>query len=273
MPSRRFAGVGLLALGLALLAVAGAYYAYTYFGSRNLDRLVFQAEITPDPGLLGDLAPAADGVEGLTAPPPAGQALYPGAQIPARQWSDLRGTLDLGLEPRLTGFTPVTFMGDAVEIGPAAAASRVIIPALEVDAVVEELQVLDLQDSRAYETPKHTVGHIPGTPNPGVTGNGWYFGHLESPIQGEGNVFSQLPRVPALLADGEDVFVITESAGRQYLYQVTETDLIHQDDIRLYQAGDAQLTLVTCFPRLQYDQRLLVTAKLVGFKNVGLPGA
>ena len=73
--------------------------------------------------------------------------------------------------------------------------------------------------------------------------------------------------MPTLLRDGEDVHIILQSSGRDYLYLVTETDLVHEDDMHLYQASNARVTLVTCFPRLAYDHRLLVTAKLVGFRN------
>ena len=136
-----------------------------------------------------------------------------------------------------------------------------------MDAAVEELAILNLGDSRAYETPPYAVGHIPDTPDPGSSGNGWYFGHLETPLQSGGNVFARLPSVPTLLRDGEDVHIIVQSSGRDYLYLVTETDLVHEDDMHLYQASNARVTLVTCFPRLAYDHRLLVTAKLVGFRN------
>ena len=274
LPRRRL-GVLVLAFGLLLLATAGAYYTYTFFASQNLDRLVYQTSLDAQPAetTLMDLVPSARpstsaGAVGLQAPEPEAQLLYPGSLIPARQWADPRGTLDLGQEPLLAGFTPVSGLGQGVVLGSGANATRIIIPALGIDAEVEELVIQDLRDSSAYETPKFTVGHIPGTPNPGVNGNGWFFGHLESPLQGEGNVFSRLPQIPGLLKDGEDVYAITESEGRQYLYQVTETDLIHQDDIALYQADDARVTLVTCFPRLKYDQRLLITAKLVGFKDL-----
>jgi len=147
-------------------------------------------------------------------------------------------------------------------------AERLAIPALDLEASVDELQIVDLGDASSYQTPRFTVGHIPDSPNPGSHGNGWYFGHLESPIAGEGNVFSRLPRVPELLRQGDDVHVIIESNGREYLYLVSQTDLIHEDDIELYQASDARVTLVTCFPRLRYDQRLLVTALLIGFRDV-----
>ena len=51
------------------------------------------------------------------------------------------------------------------------------------------------------------MGRIPNTSNPGELGNGWLFGHLESPIRGEGNVFQRLPEIPALLSAGDPVYV------------------------------------------------------------------
>ena len=51
-----------------------------------------------------------------------------------------------------------------------------------------------------------------------------------------------------------------------YLYEVYKTDVVYQDDLRLYDSDQATLTLVTCVPALTYDHRLLVTARLVGVK-------
>ena len=279
-----------MGLGLVLLGLGGSYYGYTFFASRNLDRLVYHAPSpsdATDPLTLSDLEPpstpagplellsgtpssGADPSETLSGPPPQDQLLYPGALLPARQWGDLRGTLDLGQDDLLAGFTPVE-PGERVAGGGSQRSTRIIIPAVDIETTVEELTILDLGNSRQYETPKFTVGHIPVTADPGGQGNGWYFGHLESPIQGEGNVFSRLPKIPDLLRDGEDVYVVVESVERRYLYQVTDTDWVHQDDLSLYRADDARVTLVTCFPRLKYDLRLLVTAKLVGVKYLS-PG-
>ena len=255
LPSRRAAAIALLSVGALLIAAAGAFYAYTAFLARG----------------LGDLAVTGPEVTLPTATPPAAgsaaYALYPGSVTPYRAWADPRGTLDLGHEPLLDGFTPVSALGQPSLHGADGRADRIIIPAIGVDARVEELGIRDLGDSRAYETPRHTVGHIPGTPNPGSHGNGWYFGHLESPVQGEGNVFSRLPQAAELLREGDDVFVVVQSGDAQYLYQATETDLVHEDSLSLYQAGDARVTLVTCQPRGRYDHRLLVTAKLVGYRD------
>ena len=253
------AGAAAMALGLALIAVAAAYFVYPYAAGRTLDDLV---------------AAGADPAETLDAPHavgagPAGQTLYPGSLLPARLWAAPRGTLDLAA-PELGGFTSVSGSGRPSIAGIMGRADHIAIPALGIDVAVEELGIVDLGDSAAYETPKFVVGHIPETPNPGSHGNGWYFGHLESPLGGEGNVFSRLPQVPGLLRDGEDVHVVLSSGGRSFLYQVSETDIVHQDDIALYQAGDARITLVTCYPRLKYDHRLLVTAKLIGIRDAAV---
>jgi sortase (surface protein transpeptidase) len=261
---RSLIGGSLLAVGLVLLAAAGAYYAYvTFIATHGSD------ELTVAP--LDDRSETLHGLSGAGAitnrPSPAWQELYPGTLLPARQWADPRGSLDLKI-PALGGFTPVSASGRASISGEIGRAERISIPALDLEAGVDELEINDLGNASSYVTPKNTVGHIPSSPNPGSHGNGWYFGHLESPIAGEGNVFSRLPRVPELLRQGNDVHVIIESKGREYLYLVSQTDLIHEDEIELYQASDARVTLVTCFPRLRYDQRLLVTAQLIGFRDL-----
>jgi LPXTG-site transpeptidase (sortase) family protein len=256
----------MLAVGLVLLGGAGAYYLYTARAASNFDQFIVPPTRDAAQALPPQPTKQAPGSQPIGRPSPAWQPLYPGSVIPARQWADPRGTLDLD-NPQLDGFTPLSPENRPSIVGAESRAQRIKIPALDIDSPIEELGILDLGDSSAYETPKNTVGHIPESPNAGSHGNSWYFGHLESPIQGEGNVFARLPLVPQLLRDGEDVYVILVSESQEYLYQVSQTDLISQDDISLYQAGDARITLVTCYPRLKYDQRLLVTAMLIGFRD------
>ena len=145
-------------------------------------------------------------------------------------------------------------------------ATRIKIPAVDIDASVEELSILTLDESREYETPKFTVGHIPQSSNPGAKGNGWYFGHLESIFSDEGNVFSKLPRIPELMRAGEDVYVVLVTEEIEYIYLVTKSGVINQKELKLYQTAESTITLVTCYPRLKYDRRLLVSAELVGYK-------
>ncbi len=257
-------GIALLTVGALLLAAAAAYYAYGFFAGRDLERL--DVTVTEP---VSETLPRATGTA-LEGPSPAAQELYPGSLMPARQWADPRGAINLGV-PDLEGFVPLSNEGQPHIAGVVGRAERIVIPQLNVDAEVEELSIINLASSAAYETPAFTVGHIPTTPNPGSAGNGWYFGHLENPIQGEGNVFLRLPEIADLLRDGDDVHVILTSDGREYLYLVNGTSTTHADDLALYPSDDARISLVTCFPRLKYDQRLIVTAQLVAFRDAPAP--
>ena len=163
----------------------------------------------------------------------------------------------------IQGFKPID-TSLVAPLGTLSAPTRIIVPSIGVDSEVAGLQVLDLGDSRAYETPKNLVGHIPQSANPGEGGSGWFFGHLESPIAGEGNVFYNLPQIPDLLRQGQEVYAIVENGKTSYLYQITETKVVHQNDMQLYDVGDPNIHLVVCVPKLVYDHRLIVTGKLVG---------
>ena len=253
-------GAALLAVGAVLLAAAAAYYVYGVFAERGLGDLTATA---PEP--VTETLPTIPGAS-FDGPSPESQHLYPGSLMPARQWADPRGAISLGA-PDLEGFVPLSNEGQPHIAGVVGRAERIAIPQLNVDAEVEELSIINLASSAAYETPAFTVGHIPTTPNPGSAGNGWYFGHLENPLQGEGNVFLRLPEVADLLRDGEDVHVVLASEERDYLYLVNGTSTMHQDDLSLYPSDDARISLVTCFPRLKYDHRLIVTAQLVAFRD------
>ena len=102
-------------------------------------------------------------------------------------------------------------------------------------------------------------------------GNTWFFGHLESPLKGEGNVFRRLPELANYLRDGEPIFVSIESDLVIHLYQVKSTSVIHKDQLQLYGADKVTISLVSCVPRLVYDHRFVVTAELVGVKILPSP--
>ena len=198
-------------------------------------------------------------------------AVYPGVQIHPKYWgeplwagTDTYSPIEEGLPD---GYRAVSYLDFEPGDTSKTEARRILIPLIDVDSVVAELQVLDLGDSRTYETPKNVVGHIPTTPNPGDLGNGWYFGHLASPIRGEGNVFGRLPELPQHLRNGDSVYVAIESAEGEYLYLVTTTRVVHEDELHIYDSGDATVTLVACVPKLIYDHRLLITAMLVGTRD------
>ena len=209
----------------------------------------------------------------------AAQQLYPGEAIKATYWGN-----PLEYEPAsyiesslLRGYKPLD-PSNAAAPGTLLPPTRIILPSIGVDSSVKELGIVDLGDSRAYETPKHVVGHIPVSPNPGEMGGVWLFGHLESPIAGEGNVFYTLPKIPDLLRKGQEVYTIVENGQESYLYRITESFVVHQSELRMDYAylktlrpeyaqldpGGANIHLVVCVPRFVYDSRLIVSGKLVG---------
>ena len=198
-------------------------------------------------------------------------AIYPGYQVHPKYWDR---PLTAGADPysygavlRPDGYVSID-PSQGMPKGTASDANHIRIPSIGVDSSVSNLAIVDIGDSRQYETPKHVVGRIPETSNPGELGNTWLFGHLESPIRGEGNVFQKLPEIPALVNSGDPVYVsLLNEDGDEFLYQITETKVLHQDDLKLYQTDDSTITLVSCVPRLVYDHRLLVTGKLVGVRK------
>ena len=198
----------------------------------------------------------------------AAQHPYPGEAIKATYWSN-----PLEYEPAsyvesslIQGFVALD-PSQLMTLGTLPAPTRIIIPSIGVDSDVMGLEILDLGDSRAYDTPKHVVGHIPQSANPGERGSTWLFGHLESPIAREGNVFYNLPKVPDLLRKGQEVYTIVENGTSSYLYRITETKVIHQDDIQLFDSGGPLVHMVVCVPRFVYDHRLIVTGELVGIRT------
>ncbi len=194
---------------------------------------------------------------------------YPGAEVHPKYWDDPlwagSDRLEVYLLPE--GFAAVSYKADDYEWLGAAPARRMVIADIGVDAIVNGLRIIDLGDSQAYETPKNIVGHIPSTANPGEYSNGWYFGHLQSPIRGEGNVFRSLPKLSQLIRDGDPIFVTLYSADGAYLYQVVKGEVVHPSELELTYTKDAEITLVTCYPPLVYDHRYVVTARLVGVNN------
>ncbi len=198
-------------------------------------------------------------------------AIYEGMEMHPKYWHEpLRAAADMRVAVGLPeGFEPASAHDSLRFAAPKTEARRLSIPSIGVDSDVKELAVVDLGSSRSYETPKNTIGHIPETADPGELGNGWFFGHLESPFRGEGNVFQRLPEIADLLRQfaevGEGaVYVVVESDTGEYLYEVVATQVVHADELRLYDTDGVYITLVTCVPRLDYSHRLLVTAKLVG---------
>jgi LPXTG-site transpeptidase (sortase) family protein len=280
----RFWGVFLVSLGALLLAGSGAYYGYAArvradLAQLNASRLAgtlhpawhteAEDKLTGRGGMLAAELEASAPIPGVyPAAAVAGQQVYPGEGLRPAAWSNPQAYepadyLQTAL-PR--AFTP---LGErpAAAVGTLASATRLSIPVLDVNSTVKELRILDLVDSRAYETPRLTVGHIPQSAEAGEAGSAWFFGHLESPLAGEGSVFYSLPRIPEMLRQGNEVYIVTDNGPQQFLYRVTSTEVVPQEQLKIYDTGKATIHLVTCVPALVYDHRLVVHGQLIGARQ------
>jgi len=264
-------------VGVVLIAVSGLYiYSRSQSGS---DAAEFAYSIADDSldthlGKSIDSAPNAP-VSGeqpipldLKAPDVAQFAsLYPGDLLNPKYWAEPEwaGSDPFGGPTIPADFLPILSTDLFSDFDPTSFATRIRIPAISVDSTVEELAVIDLGDQQAYETPDNTVGHIPETSLPGQQGSGWFFAHLESFAAREGNIFRHLPEITDLIKqDPVDVYLETPDA--EFIYRVTGTSQVHENDLHLSSSDDAQITLVTCWPPRVYDQRVLVDATLIAYR-------
>ena len=262
-------GLGLMGLGLLLALGVGAFFIYSWRAGEGLSDLVVERTPTPAPTPTPTLelptTAAGEFSRGFSPEVIAAQSIFPGEAVPAASWLNPMEAEGITgpANPSPVDFLPV----EAASRHTLPVPVRIAIPAIGVDSEVKALQILDLGDSRKYETPKNVVGHIPETSNAGEEGTAWFFGHLESPIQGEGNVFFRLPELPDLLRQ-EQVYMTVENEEFTYLYELTASRVLHEDDLVVFDAGEPGISLVTCVPRFLYDHRLVVTGKLVGMQEI-----
>jgi sortase A len=106
-----------------------------------------------------------------------------------------------------------------------------------------------------WEQLKKGVGQHVGTPNPGQKGN--------MVVSAHNDIFGELFRHLDQLKPGDEVLVST--ATRQWEYRVTGVQLVGPTDVSVMAATErATLTMISCYPYLVDNQRIVVTAELVG---------
>jgi sortase (surface protein transpeptidase) len=272
----QFLGICVVSLGLILVIAGGGFYIYANKATSNLGSLVYHpplpnkdlatpivnnpyASETHKSTTTGALQP------NVTAIPPDPPTQQPSSNKPTPVKDSvylLTTKSALNYDPISEGFIAIK----PSKLGSLSPATGMNIPSIGLNSLIKQLAILDLDDSRTYETPKNVVGQIPSTANPGELGNIWLFGHLESPIRGEGDIFSELPKIPRLLQENHEIYIILQTMKGDYLYKATDSDVIHESDLNLYQSNQATLTMVTCVPRFVYDHRLLITSHLVGHR-------
>lgn len=139
-------------------------------------------------------------------------------------------------------------------------ATWIKIPSIEVDSKVVELGTVLENGQLVYQTPDHAVGHYIGSADAGEQGNVVMYGHISSPLKGEGNVFRRLPEIKP----GDEV-LLTSAAG-DFTYTVVKTMIVTPDRVDLMDpTPDARLTLITCYPDWVYSHRFIAIAMLTGF--------
>ena len=264
----RSMGISLIVIGTLLLITSLSYLAYRAITIGQLEKFEQSWSETATPAIqLINSTPFTKQDDSI--PITFDYGLYPANILLPIDWNNSYWGENLTLNPYsniVEGYHTVNW--DSLPSGHTLpTATKIKIPSIQVDASIKELELIDLGMTRAYETPDRIVGHIPETANPGGIGNGWYFAHLESALNREGAIFKNLPLIPEKIRREEPVFIIIESNTTSYLYQVTQTAIKHKEELRVTESLSPVITLVTCVPRLVYDHRLLISAKLIGSKE------
>ncbi len=123
---------------------------------------------------------------------------------------------------------------------------RIQIPAIDVDAPIVM--------GDGWEQLKKGVGQHPGTANPGQPGNMVLSAHND--IYGE--IFRDLDQ----LQPGDVILIHTHN--RVYTYVVTEIHIVEPTDVQwMAPTPDPTVTLISCYPYLVDNQRIIVRGRLL----------
>jgi sortase A len=124
-------------------------------------------------------------------------------------------------------------------------ASRIVIPAIEVDVPVVE--------GDGWEELKMGAGHRVGSANPGVRGN--------VVISGHNDVYGEIFRHLEDLNIGDEV--VLYAGDTPYTYLVVAKMVVDPTEVSLLEpTPNATLTLITCYPYMIDTQRVVIIAEL-----------
>lgn len=124
-------------------------------------------------------------------------------------------------------------------------AVRIQIPAIDVDAPIVQ--------GDNWDQLKKGVGQLIGTPNPGQNGN--------LVLSAHNDVFGQIFRYLDQLEDGDEVILYTNQ--RAYVYKVNQTRVVEPTQVEvLASTQEPVVTLISCYPYMVDNQRIVVTAVL-----------
>ena len=162
---RRFWALSLIALGLALVSMAGGYYIYAAWARSNLDKLVTsipferplvmpEDDISPPVGLGTSVQEPVVPASGYSISAETSERilldLAPSSGNPNIMYVDGFGT-----------FQPVDWATLPKETGVMPAAARLVVPLIDVDSGIKPLEIEVQNGIPALETPKWIVGWVP----------------------------------------------------------------------------------------------------------------
>ena len=275
----------LLGGGAILLAVAGGFFGYQAYideryepvvsistapvlpSQQDLEQLIVPPPDAPSPSQPASTAPLLDSGPAASSAATLGEVyggeVYGGLGVSPQDWVNPLWAENQDDQQLTSVYLPVSEV-DLPESG-LSPATLVRIPAIGLQSETIVLGTFTTDDGHLkFESPVFDVGIIPNHTNPGEVGNTWLFGHLESPLKGEGAVFRDLHKVHDFLRRGEPVYVIVDTDDGSFLYQATEFRILPQEDVYFWDSDGRTATLVSSWPRFKYDERVVVTAELVG---------
>lgn len=191
--------------------------------NREVSTSLVQPTLTPTPLIRAVVLPS-----GHTPPNAQGGAQFNEAEIPEHLRPLVQSLASLPLP------TP----------GPQQA-QRMQIPAIGVDHPVVQ--------GDGWEQLKKGIGQHPGTPNPGQKGNIVFSAHND--------VFGQIFRDLDQLKPGDTVVLFTNQ--RTYTYIVRQTRIVEPTQVDvLAPTSEAVVTLISCYPYMVDNKRIVVNAVL-----------
>jgi sortase A len=115
---------------------------------------------------------------------------------------------------------------------------------------------LPVVEGDGWEQLKQGIGHHIGSANPGTTGNVVLSAHND--------IFGELFRDLDRLQPGDEAVVYTVS--QKFVYRVIRIRIVEPTDVSVMApTGRPTLTLVSCYPYMIDNQRIVVTADLASF--------
>lgn len=221
--------------GLLLLvevsAVVGFLFVlmngFTVFRELNQEvaSALVQPTLTPTPLIKEVVLPS-----GHTPPNAEGGARPNEAEIPAH------------LQPLVQSLSDIPLPTPGPE-----QAIRIQIPAIQIDAQVVQ--------GDGWEQLKKGVAQHSGSADPGSKGNVVLSAHND--------IFGELFRDLDQLKPGDQVVLFTNQ--RAYTYEVVDTRIVEPGDVSVMEAtSEPAVTLISCYPYLIDNQRIVVTARLHG---------